>query len=123
MDFGWMSAGAVAVFAWLAVDSWVDARKQEREAFYRNETIRRITESAGGPEGAIQYIREEERISKLKRRENLKLVGLISTAGGIGFGFFMSAIQDKYPVWSLAMIPVLVGIAMLTYVYVLGQKQ
>lgn len=122
MDFGWMSAGMVAVFAWLAVDSWVDARRKEREAFYRNETIRRVAESAGGPAAVIGYIREEERISTLKARERLKLVGLITTVGGIGLGLFLFMIST-HPVWSLATIPVLVGIAMLTYVYVLALKQ
>jgi hypothetical protein len=121
MDF-FMSAGAVALFAWLAVDAWVDARKKEREAFYRSETIRRITESGGGPDGAIQFAREEERISTLKTRERVKLAGLICTAGGIGFGFFMFMIDLTQPVWSLATIPVLVGAAMLTYVYVLAQN-
>jgi hypothetical protein len=123
MNFGWTSAGAVALFAWLAVDSWVNARRKEREAFYRSEAIRRIAESGGGPDGAIKFIREEERISRLKARERLKLVGLISTGGGIGFGFFMFMIALKYPVWSFAIIPVLVGIAMLSYVYVLALKQ
>jgi hypothetical protein len=123
MDFGWMSAGAVAVFAWLAVDSWANARSKERDAFYRSETIRRVAESAGGPAAVIEFIREEERISRLKAREGLKLAGLISTVGGIGFGFFMFMIVRTQPVWSLAIIPVLVGLAMLTYVYLLAQKQ
>jgi hypothetical protein len=124
------SAGAVALFTWLAVDSWVNARRKEREAFYRSETIRRIADSAGGPDGVIRFIREEERISTLKTRERLKLAGLISAGGGIGFGFFAVMIQLTHPAWSitlvpvsLALIPALVGIAMLTYVYVLAQKQ
>jgi hypothetical protein len=124
MDFGWLSAaGAVAMFAWLAVDSWVNARKKEREAFYRSETIRRINESAGSADSAINFIREEERITTLKMREGLKLMGLIITAGGIGLGSFLFMIELTQPVWSLAFVPVLVGIAMLTYIYVLAPKQ
>ena len=124
MDFGWLSAaGGVAVFAWLAVDSWLDARKKEREAFYRSETIRRINESTGSADGAINFIREEERITTLKTRERLKLLGLIITAGGIGLGSFLFMMELKQPVWSLAILPVLIGMAMLTYVYVLAQKQ
>ena len=123
MDFGWISAGTVAVFAWLAVESWVDARRKEREAYHRSETMRRIAESAGGPDSAIQFVREEERIANLRRRERLKLAGLISAAGGAGFGFFLFMIQLAHPVWALAAIPVLVGIAMLSYVYMLAPKQ
>jgi hypothetical protein len=117
-----MWPAAVAVFAWLAVVSWVDARRKEREAFYRSETIRRLAET-GGQNAALEFLRKEEGISALKAREGLKLIGLISIFGGTGFGIFMSQMVTDEPAWLIGIVPVMVGIAMLIYVYLLATQE
>jgi len=49
----------IAVFAFTSVASWAEARRKEREAFYRSETLKKIAESsgAGGP-AALEMLRE-----------------------------------------------------------------
>ena len=39
--------GSIALFSFLAVASWSDARRKEREAYYRSETLKKIAESSG----------------------------------------------------------------------------
>jgi hypothetical protein len=51
-------AGIVGVFSFLTVSVWVKGRKEEREAFYKSETLRRITEGSGeGAKAAIELMR------------------------------------------------------------------
>ncbi len=40
--------GSIALFSFLGVASWTDARRKEREAYYRSETLKKISESSGG---------------------------------------------------------------------------
>jgi hypothetical protein len=114
--------GALAVFSYLAVATWSDNRRKEREAFYRNDTLRKIAETQGGASAALEYLREEERNAQKRRREGLKLGGLISTAAGIGVGVFLIATLPDRPIYFLGLIPVLIGLALLLYTYVLAPK-
>ena len=54
----WMflSIGAVALFVvFIPVTTWIDSQRKEREAFYKAETVRRLTESSGeGAKAAIE---------------------------------------------------------------------
>ena len=52
----------------------------------------------------------------------MKLGGLISTAAGIGVGVFLIAILPDRPIYFLGLIPVLIGLALLLYTYVLAPK-
>jgi hypothetical protein len=49
----------VSLFSFLAIASWVDARRKEREAFYRSEAIKRLSEMQGAvPDAVLQLLRE-----------------------------------------------------------------
>ena len=53
------SVAAIAFFSYLAVAAWTNARRKEREAFYRNEAIRKIAEMpAAPPEPVLQLLRQ-----------------------------------------------------------------
>jgi len=69
----------VAVFTFIILSVWFGTRQKEREAFYKSETLRRITETSGeGAKAAIDLLREEERLKRIKSREGVKVGGLVN---------------------------------------------
>jgi hypothetical protein len=53
------SIAAIAFFSFLAVSSWVNARRKEREAFYKSEAIRKIAEMpTAPPEPVLNLLRD-----------------------------------------------------------------
>ena len=115
----------VIVFTFTAVVHWVDSQRKEREAYYKTETLRRITEASGeGASAAVELLREDERIKASKTREGLKIAGLINVAVGIGLMIFLHALlgaeREAGSVYLVGLIPGLVGAALLAYVYLLA---
>ncbi len=116
--------GSIALFSFLAVASWSDNRRKEREAYYRSETLRKIAEMQGTGAGtALEVLREEDRIGRRRRQEGQRLGGLITTAVGIGMMVFIRAIETKESAYLVGLIPLLVGLALLTYSYLLAPKE
>jgi hypothetical protein len=119
----WMflSIGAVALFVvFIPLTSWIESQRKEREAFYKAETIRRIAESTSeGGKAAVELLREQDRISRGKAREGLKIGGLINIGVGVALLIFLRALVG--PAISLCgLIPGLIGVGMIVYVYVLA---
>ncbi|MBZ5578973.1 MAG: hypothetical protein LAP40_20625 [Acidobacteriia bacterium] len=53
------SIAAIAGFSFLAVAAWSKARREEREAFYKSEAIKKLAEMQGKPdESVLQLLRE-----------------------------------------------------------------
>ena len=114
---------AVAVsgmWAFVAVVSWADIRRKEREAYYRHETMKKVAEMPA--EGGMALLREQERNNVRRRRENIRLGGLITLGVGIGLMIFLRAIDSGQPVHLVGLIPLFVGIALLMHCYVLAPK-
>jgi hypothetical protein len=113
----------VAIVAGLSFGAfvhWVDSRRKEREAFYKAETLRRITEASGdGAKAAIELLREDERVKALNFRERLKIGGLFNIGLGVGLAIFVWA-QFGREAALCGLIPGLIGVAMLVYVYLLA---
>ncbi len=122
----WMflSIGAVALFVvFIPTVTWLENRRKEHEAFYKAETIRRVTESSGeGAKAAIDLMREETRLAAIKKREGMKIGGLTNIAVGVGLMIFLRALVHDAPVYLCGLIPGLIGIALLTYALVLAPK-
>jgi hypothetical protein len=116
------AVGVLAVFSYLAVEKWTENRRKEREALYRSDTLKKIAETQGGPSAALEYLREEERDAWRRRLEGLKLGGLITTAAGIGAVVVLHAFLPDSPASFAGLIPLLIGLALLLYVYVLAPK-
>src|ERR1017187_2061105 len=94
---------------------WFGTRKKEREAFYKSETLRRITESSGeGAKAAIELMREEERLKRIKTREGLKIGGVVNLGVGVGLVIFLWALVGP-KVALCGLIPGLIGVALLIY--------
>jgi len=124
--FMFLSVGAIALFSFIAVASWAEARRKEREAYYRSETVKKIaeTQGAGGP-AAIDYLREEDRLKRRRALEGQKLGGLTTAACGVGLMVFLWAIADKDSkgVFLVGAIPFLIGVALLVHAYLMAPKE
>lgn len=129
----WMflSIGAVAMFVvFIPTVTFLDNRRKEREAFYKADTMRRLAESSGeGVKAAIELLREEERLKRIKAREGLKIGGVINVAIGLAMvgsfqvAFFHSGVARIFGVVSPALIglfPGFIGVGMLVYVFFLA---
>ena len=115
----------VIVFTFTAIVHWSESQRKEREAYYKSETLRRISEASGqGASAAVELLREDERIKASKTREGLKIAGLINVAVGIGLIIFLHALlgaeRDAGSVYLVGLIPGFVGAALLAYVYLLA---
>ena len=124
-SFVWLflSVGAVALFSFIAVASWADARRREREAYYKSETMRKIVETQGtGANNALEVIREQEKIDERRRTEGIKLGGLVTAAVGIGLLIFLKMLVHDEPVYLCGLIPLLIAVAFLIYTYFLAPK-
>src|SRR5271156_2512629 len=116
--------GSIALFSFLAVAAWSDARRRERETYYKSETLKKIAESSGeGAKAAVELIREQERNVVRRRREGMKLGGLITAVVGIGVMALLRGLVRDEPVYLAGLIPLLIGLAMLTYTFVLAPKE
>ena len=116
--------GSVALFSFLAVASWSDARRREREAYYRADALKKIAESSSeGAKSAVEYLREQDKIAVRKRIEGLKLGGLITAAVGIGLMVFLRGVNHDEPVYFVGLIPLLIGLALAVYGFALAPKE
>lgn len=126
MVFVFLIVASIAFFSYLSIMAFVNGRRKERDAYYRNETVRRLTESQGaGAAATIDVLREEDRLQIRRRVESIKLSGLVTVAIGLGlmvFFFFVDHDTREIGV-SLGSVPLLVGASLLLYVYALAPKQ
>lgn len=93
-------------------------------AYYRRETLKKIAETQGAGAGsALEALRDQERYAARHRREAQKLGGLVTVAVGIGLMVFLRALGSDKPAYLLGLIPLLVGVALLAYSYLLAPKE
>jgi len=121
--WAFLSAAAFALFGiFIPAVTWMDSRRKEREAFYRSEVIRRVADASGeGAKAAMELLREHSLIERRKQREGMKLGGLITLAVGIAMMIFLrSASHGTDSGYFVGLIPAMVGVALLVYVYFLA---
>ncbi len=107
----------ISMFTFITFAVWFGTRQKEREAFYKAETLRRITESSGeGAKAAIDLLREEERLMRIKAREGIKIGGVVNLGVGVGLVIFLWALVGP-KVALCGLIPGLIGVALLVYVF------
>lgn len=116
--------GSIALFSFLGVASWSEARRKEREAYYTGEALKKIAESSGeGAKSAVEYLREQNSNIAKRRMEGLKLGGMITAAVGIGVMVLLHGLEREEPAYLVGLIPLLIGLALLVYVFVLAPKE
>lgn len=128
--FLFLSVGAIAVFSFISIAVWTEARRKEREAYYKADSLRRIAEMPG--EAALQVIgllREEEQIRQAqvqakegKMIEGMKIGGLVNIAVGIGLMFLIGGTNRGSSAYFVGLIPGLIGVALLVYALFLAPK-
>lgn len=123
--WAFLSVGAVALFAvFIPLVTWMDTRRKEREAYYKAETFRRLAESSGeGAQAAITLMREEARQKQIKTIEALKIAGLINIGVGIALVIFLRSLigEQLNSPWLCGLIPGMIGVAMLIYVFTIAR--
>jgi len=115
--------GAIATFGFFAVASWANARRREREAFYRSEVLKKLADA--GPDGsaaALEMYREQQRAAVRDRLEAQRLGGLILTAVGLGLMPLLKGVAGNESAWLSGLIPTLVGAVLLIYSYALAPR-
>lgn len=117
--WAFLSIGAIALFGiFLPITTWLEARRKEREAYYRTETIRRVTEATSeGAKAALELIHEQDRLEGIRKVEGMKLGGLITLAVGIGLGAMLYSLGGKEAPYLVGLIPGLIGVALLVYAF------
>jgi hypothetical protein len=118
--------GSIALFSFLSVATWSEARRKEREAYYMGETLKKIAESSGeGAKSALELLREQEKNALSRRHEGMKLGGLVTTAVGIGVMILLYGLipRDQAPIYLSGVIPFLIGASLLVYVFALAPKE
>jgi hypothetical protein len=114
----------ICSFTFASVSAWAKQRRKEREAFYRGEVLKKLTDSTGTQaQQIIEMLREQDRSAERQGREKRKLAGLILTGTGIGLiGMFSLVTPNQNHEWAIGLIPLLIGLAMLLYAYVLAPR-
>jgi len=111
----------VATFAFVSVLHWIDSQRKERDAFYKAETIRRVTEASGeGAKAALELMQADDRLKRLKQREGMKIGGLINLGAGLGVMIFLHELLKGTAIYLCGMIPTLIGVGFLVYVFFLA---
>jgi len=113
----------IAGIAMIVLIVWIGEHRKEKEALHRNELLRKIAESQGdASQRVLEMIREQDRAAQTRRREGMKLAGLILAAIGIGLIPMLALLERGEPVWTVGFIPLLIGAALFAYVLFLAPK-
>lgn len=100
---------------------WMDIQRKEREAYYKTETLRRVTEAPSeGARAALELMRADERMKRIHTREGMKIAGLVNIGVGIGLLIFLHALLPGTAIYLCGTIPGFIGVGFLLYVYVLA---
>ena len=112
--FGFLAVGAVSVFTMVSVASWSEARRKEREAYYKNDMLKKLADTPGpGANAALELMRAEAQIGAARTRQGLRIGGMITTAAGIGVLVFLRALLGgQGGVFLCGLIPLFVGLAL-----------
>ncbi|HUI57987.1 MAG TPA: DUF6249 domain-containing protein [Bryobacteraceae bacterium] len=124
--FLFLSVAVFALFSFVAIAAWADARRKEREAYYKSETIKKIAEATGpGANAALELMREEARNAARRHRAEIGLGGLVTSGVGLALMVFLAVIgtHGQPPVFMVGLIPLAVGVTLLVYAYWIAPKE
>jgi Flp pilus assembly protein TadB len=106
----------VAVFTFVAVATWSDNRRKERETFNRHETYRRMLEQPSESAAEVlALMRREEAQRQRQRIEAIRLGGMITTIVGVGLMIFFYVLFGGMPIYMVGIIPLLIGLVLMVY--------
>jgi hypothetical protein len=115
--FLFLAAGAVGLFAFLSVATWVGTEAHSRKARDRTALLKSIAENPN--ENALKVLdllREDEERERLRKqseeRKGYLVGGLATVASGVGLVIMFLALDAKAGVWSVGLIPLLIGVVL-----------
>jgi hypothetical protein len=115
--------GVVAVFTFVAIATWSDNRRKERETFNRHETYRRMLEQpADSAADVLALMRHEEAQRQRQRMEGIRLGGMITTIVGVGLMIFFYFVVSGTPIFLIGIIPLLIGLVLVVYGFFMMKK-
>jgi hypothetical protein len=122
--FLFLSVLIFSVFSFLAVAVWSENRRKERESYYRGEALKKIAEGTGGG-AAVEFLREQDKLARRARHEGIRIGGIVTSAVSVAFTLFLHVVttSNRPGVWTLGLIPLSVGLALLAYGYLLAPKE
>jgi hypothetical protein len=83
--------------------------------------MRRLAEASGeGAKAAVEMLREQSRLEQVKKREGMKIGGLVNICVGVALMIFLRALVRDEPVYLCGLIPGFIGVALLVYVLFLA---
>jgi hypothetical protein len=120
MVFVFLAVGAVALFSMISVAVWSGARQKEREAYYKNDMLKKLADTQGpGASSALELMREEARAATLRMKQGLQIGGLVTGAAGLGVVIFLRfLLGGDEGVYLCGLIPLFVGMALFVSSYV-----
>lgn len=108
--FAFLAVGAVALFSFIAVASWSDNRRKERESYYKNDMLKKLAESSGaGATAAMELMREEDRLQVVRKRQDMKVGGMVVFGTGIGVLAFLYMLLPHQPIYMVGVLLMMVG--------------
>jgi hypothetical protein len=122
--FLFLAVGAVALFSMVAVTTWADARRKERESYYKNDMLKKLADTPGpGATSALELMREEARLETLRTRQGLKIGGMVTMAVGVGLMIFLKALIPGEPIYLCGLLVLLIGAALYGGSYMVAEAQ
>jgi hypothetical protein len=126
--FLFLSVLMVSVFSFISIAVWSEARRKEREAYYKAESLRRVAEMPGdGAKYVVEMMKEDERIrqvqqfsNEMKKLEGMKIGGLVNIAVGVGLFLLIFFTSAQKGAAFVGFIPGLIGVALLVYAMILA---
>ncbi len=101
-----------------------DARIEIKQALATvpNDAYRKIYEPPGSGTDSVPVLWEQENRRRQEQIEGYKVGGLITVAAGIGICPFLYFVDPGSSVWVVGLIPLMVGLALLLYGFILAPR-
>jgi hypothetical protein len=124
--FLFLSVIVISISSFATIAFWSHARRREREAFYKSESIRRLQDiQTPNSMDLPGMVREENRYQSRRSRDRSRLAGLVTAGVGAGLMIFLYAMlrtETTEPVYLVALIPVFIGGSLLLHSYLIETK-
>lgn len=103
---------STAFFTFISFIIWIEGRRKEREAHYRDEMARKIAD-AGNSGPILEFVQANARADAEKVRLKARVAGLITIAVGVGLMIFLYQLVPTAAAYLAGVIPLFVGIVLL----------
>jgi hypothetical protein len=116
-----LAATIVASLTFVSVIVWAEARRRERQEYYRFEFRKRLVED--GKMDAASFaslMRNEHELGLRQGREKLMVAAFVFVGVGIGACIGLQFIGNS--VWKLGFLPISIGLSMLVYGFLFAAK-